>query len=258
MLSEKILERYRVTDGDKFKLKDYDPGDTGDVDFDKKDGKELLEVGVKKLASLQERLYAEGRWAILMVLQGIDTAGKDGAIKHVMSGINPQGCSVHSFKQPSHLELAHDFLWRCNKALPMRGHIGIFNRSYYEETIVVRVHPDLLAKQNIPPKLVTKDIWKERYQDINNFERRLARSGTVPLKFFLNISKEEQLNRLLARVDDPDKNWKFSPYDVAERKLWDQYQPIDLKHIPARSVKSARRPTRFHISPFKGLYSCRG
>ncbi len=239
MLPSKIIERFRVTDGDKFKLKDFDPGDIGDVDFDKKDGKEILEVGVKKLASLQERLYAEGRWAILMVLQGIDTAGKDGVIKHVLSGVNPQGCSVHSFKQPSHLELAHDFLWRCNLALPMRGHIGIFNRSYYEETIVVRVHPDLLEKQNIPPQLVTKDIWKERYQDINNFEQRLARSGTVPLKFFLNISKEEQLKRLLARVDDPDKNWKFSPYDVAERKLWDQYQDVYEDTIRNTATKDA-------------------
>jgi PPK2 family polyphosphate:nucleotide phosphotransferase len=239
MLPSKIIERFRVTDGDKFKLKDFDPGDIGDVDFDKKDGKEILEVGVKKLASLQERLYAEGRWAILMVLQGIDTAGKDGVIKHVLSGVNPQGCSVHSFKQPSHLELAHDFLWRCNLALPMRGHIGIFNRSYYEETIVVRVHPDLLEKQNIPPQLVTKDIWKERYQDINNFEQRLARSGTVPLKFFLNISKEEQLKRLLARVDDPDKNWKFSPYDVAERKLWDQYQDVYEDTIRNTATKHA-------------------
>jgi len=239
MLPAKIVERYRVTDGDKFKLKDYDPGDTGDVDFDKKDGKEILEVGVKTLAKLQERLYAEGKWAILMVLQGIDTAGKDGVIKHVLSGVNPQGCSVHSFKQPSHLELAHDFLWRCTVALPMRGKIGIFNRSYYEETIVVRVHPDLLEKQNIPPKLVTKDIWKERYQDINDWERHLARSGTVPLKFFLNISKEEQLKRLLARVDDPDKNWKFSPYDVAERKLWDQYQEVYEDTIRNTATKHA-------------------
>jgi PPK2 family polyphosphate:nucleotide phosphotransferase len=239
MLPSKIIERFRVTDGDKFKLKDFDPSDIGDVDFDKQDGKEILEVGVKKLARLQERLYAEGKWAILMVLQGIDTAGKDGVIKHVLSGVNPQGCSVHSFKQPSHLELAHDFLWRCNLALPMRGHIGIFNRSYYEETIVVRVHPELLAKQNIPPQLVTKDIWKERYQDINNFEQRLARSGTVPLKFFLNISKEEQLKRLLARVDDPDKNWKFSPYDVAERKLWDQYQEVYEDTIRNTATKDA-------------------
>ena len=239
MLPSKIIERFRVTDGDKFKLKDFDPSDTGDVKFDKKDGKEILEVGVKKLANLQERLYAEGRWAILMVLQGIDTAGKDGVIKHVLSGVNPQGCQVHSFKQPSHLELAHDFLWRCNLALPMRGHIGIFNRSYYEETIVVRVHPELLEKQNIPPKLVTKDIWQERYQDINAFERRLARSGTVPLKFFLNISKEEQLKRLLARVDDPDKTWKFSPYDVAERKLWDQYQTVYEDTIRNTATKDA-------------------
>jgi len=239
MLPAKIVERYRVTDGDKFKLKDYDPGDTGDVDFDKKDGKEILEVGVKKLAKLQERLYAEGKWAILMVLQGIDTAGKDGVIKHVLTGVNPQGCSVHSFKQPSHLELAHDFLWRCTVALPIRGHIGIFNRSYYEETIVVRVHPDLLEKQNIPPKLVTKDIWKERYQDINDWERHLARSGIVPLKFFLNISKEEQLKRLLARVDDPDKNWKFSPYDVAERKLWDDYQKVYEDTIRNTATKDA-------------------
>jgi len=239
MLPDKIIERYRVTNGDKFKLKDFDPGDTGDVDFDKQDGKEILEVGVKKLARLQERLYAEGKWAILMVLQGIDTAGKDGVIKHVLSGVNPQGCSVHSFKQPSHLELAHDFLWRCTVALPIRGRIGIFNRSYYEETIVVRVHPELLEKQNIPEKLVTKDIWKERYQDINDWERHLVRSGTVPLKFFLNISKEEQLERLLARVDDPDKTWKFSPYDVEERKLWDQYQEVYEDTIRNTATKHA-------------------
>jgi len=239
MLPSKIIERFRVTNGDSFRFKDFNPSDDGGVDFDKKDGKEILEVGVKRLAKLQERLYAEGRWAILMVLQGIDTSGKDGAIKHVLSGVNPQGCSVHSFKQPSHFELAHDFLWRCTVALPIRGHIGIFNRSYYEETIVVRVHPDLLAKQNLPPKLVTDDIWKQRYQDINDFERHLARSGTVPLKFFLNISKEEQLKRLLARVDDPDKTWKFSPYDVAERKLWDQYVEVYEDTIRNTASKDA-------------------
>jgi PPK2 family polyphosphate:nucleotide phosphotransferase len=239
MLPAKIIERFRVTKGDGFRLKDFDPGDDGGVDFDKKDGEEILEVGVKRLSKLQERLYAEGKWAILMVLQGIDTAGKDGVIKHVLSGVNPQGCSVHSFKQPSHLELAHDFLWRCTVALPMRGHIGIFNRSYYEETIVVRVHPELLEKQNLPPKLVTDDIWKERYQDINDFERHLARSGTVPLKFFLNISKEEQLKRLLARVDDPDKTWKFSPYDVAERKLWDRYAEVYEDTIRNTATKHA-------------------
>ena len=239
MLPAKIIERFRVTKGDGFRLKDFNPSDDGGVDFDKKDGKEILEVGVKRLAKLQERLYAEGRWAILMVLQGIDTSGKDGVIKHVLSGVNPQGCSVHSFKQPSHLELAHDFLWRCTVALPIRGHIGIFNRSYYEETIVVRVHPDLLAKQNLPLKLVTDDIWKQRYQDINDFERHLARSGTVPLKFFLNISKEEQLKRLLARVDDPEKTWKFSTYDVAERRLWDDYTKVYEDTIRNTATKDA-------------------
>jgi len=223
MLPSEIIDRFRVRKGNGFKLADYDPSDTCGIEIDKKDGKELLEIGVKRLAELQERLYAEGRWAILMILQGLDTAGKDGAIKHVLSGVNPQGCEVHSFKQPSHLELAHDYLWRTTIALPTRGRIGIFNRSYYEETVVVRVHPELLEKQNLPQRLVTDDIWKERFEDISNFELHLARNGTVPMKFFLNISKEEQLERLLARVDDPDKRWKFSPYDVAERKLWDRF-----------------------------------
>ncbi len=223
MLPSEIIERFRVRKGDGFKLADYDPGDTCGLDIDKKDGKEILEAGVKRLSKLQERLYAEGRWAILMILQGIDTSGKDGVIKHVLSGINPQGCEVTSFKQPSQLELAHDFLWRGTVALPGRGRIGIFNRSYYEETVVVRVHPELLEKQNLPPKLVTDDIWKQRYEDINNFELHLARNGTVLFKFFLNISKEEQLERLLARADDPDKRWKFSLYDVEERKLWDKF-----------------------------------
>ncbi|HML90880.1 polyphosphate kinase 2 family protein [Methyloceanibacter sp.] len=226
MLPTKILDRYRVTKGDNFKLKDYPPDDSGNVDFDKKDGQELLEVGVKRLSRLQQRLYAEGRWAVLMVLQGIDTAGKDGIIQHVLTGVNPQGVSVHSFKQPSHLELAHDFLWRAYRRLPMRGRIGIFNRSYYEDVLVVRVHPELLQNQNLPSTLITKDIWKERYQDINDFERHLARNGTVPIKFFLNISKKEQRERLLARLEDPDKMWKFSAADVAERRLWDKYQEV--------------------------------
>lgn len=239
MLSTKIIERYRVTKGEGFKLKDFDPDDSGNVDFDKKDGQELLEVGVRRLSRLQQRLYAEGRWAVLMVLQGIDTAGKDGIIKHVLTGVNPQGVSVHSFKQPSHIELAHDYLWRANRALPMRGRIGIFNRSYYEEVIVVRVHPDLLEKQNLPPELVTKEIWKERYQDINDFERRLARNGTVPLKFFLNISKKEQRERLLARLEDPDKIWKFSAADVAERRLWDKYQNVYEDMIRATATEYA-------------------
>ena len=223
MLPAEIIARFRIDKSSGFKLADCDPGDTCGLDIDKKEAKELLETGVKRLAKLQERLYAEGHWAVLAILQGIDTSGKDGVIKHVLSGVNPQGCEVHSFKQPSSLELAHDFLWRCTVALPARGRIGIFNRSYYEETVVVRVHPELLEKQNLPPKLVTDDIWQQRYEDINNFELHLARNGTVPTKFFLNISKDEQLERLLARIDDPDKRWKFSLYDVEERKLWDKF-----------------------------------
>jgi PPK2 family polyphosphate:nucleotide phosphotransferase len=223
MLPAEIIARFRIDQSSGFKLADCDPGDTCGLDIDKKEAKELLESGVKRLAKLQERLYAEGHWAVLAILQGIDTSGKDGVIKHVLSGVNPQGCEVHSFKQPSSLELAHDFLWRCTVALPARGRIGIFNRSYYEETVVVRVHPELLEKQNLPPKLITGDIWQQRYEDINNFELHLARNGTVPTKFFLNISKDEQLERLLARADDPDKRWKFSLYDVEERKLWDKF-----------------------------------
>ena len=239
MLPAEIIKRFRVESGKGFKLSDYDPNDTSGLDIGKNDGKELLETGVKRLSKLQERLYAEGKWAILALLQGIDTSGKDGVIKHVLSGVNPQGCEVHSFKQPSSLELAHDFLWRGAVALPGRGRIGIFNRSYYEETVVVRVHPELLEKQNLPSKLVTDDIWKQRYQDINDFERHLARSGTVPLKFFLNISKEEQLKRLLARVDDPEKTWKFSTYDVAERRLWDDYTKVYEDTIRNTATKDA-------------------
>jgi PPK2 family polyphosphate:nucleotide phosphotransferase len=223
MLPAEIIARFRVDKGKSFKLADIDPCDTCGLDIDKNDAKELLETGVKRLSKLQERLYAEGKWAILAILQGLDTAGKDGVIKHVLSGVNPQGCEVHSFKAPSALELAHDYLWRCTVALPTRGRIGIFNRSYYEETVVVRVHPELLAKQNLPPKLVTDQIWQQRFEDINNYELHLARNGTVPIKFFLNISKDEQLERLLARIDDPDKRWKFNLYDVEERKLWDEF-----------------------------------
>lgn len=248
MLPSEIIERFRIRKSSGFKLADFDPGDTCGLDIDKKDAKELLAAGVKRLSKLQERLYAEGRWAVLAILQGIDTSGKDGVIKHVLSGVNPQGCEVHSFKAPSTLELAHDFLWRTTIALPARGRIGIFNRSYYEETVVVRVHADLLEKQNLPKKLVTDDIWKQRYEDINNFELHLARNGTVPMKFFLNISKEEQLERLLARIDDPDKRWKFSLYDVEERKLWDRFLEAyedTIRHTatPARAlVCRAGRP----------------
>jgi PPK2 family polyphosphate:nucleotide phosphotransferase len=221
MLPSETIARFRVDKGSDFKL--GDPKDTGGLDIDKREAEELLAALVKRLSELQERLYAQGRWAVLAILQGLDTAGKDGVIKHVLSGINPQGCAVHSFKQPSAIELAHDFLWRTTLALPARGVVGVFNRSYYEETVVVRVHPDLLDKQDLPQKLVTGDVWKERYEDINNFELHLARSGTVPVKFFLHISKEEQLQRLLARIADPDKRWKFALHDVDERKLWDKF-----------------------------------
>jgi PPK2 family polyphosphate:nucleotide phosphotransferase len=239
LLPSEIIARFRIDKGSDFKLGDRDPRDTCGLDIEKNDAKDLLATGIKRLSKLQERLYAQGRWAVLAILQGLDTAGKDGVIKHVLSGINPQGCEVHSFKQPSSLELAHDFLWRASVVLPARGRVGIFNRSYYEETVVVRVHPELLDKQNLPQKLVTGDIWKERYEDINNFELHLARSGTVPIKFFLHISKEEQLKRLLARIADPDKRWKFSLYDVEERKLWDKFTKAYEDTIRHTSTKHA-------------------
>ena len=223
MLPAEIIERYRVRKGDKFRLRDIDPGDTAGLDIDKAEAKEILEAGVKRLSGLQERLYADRRWALLMILQGIDTAGKDGVIKQVMSGVNPQGCHVTSFKAPSDLDLDHDFLWRTTIALPARGRIGIFNRSYYEETVVVRVHPELLARQRLPEQLITPDIWKQRFEDINNFELHLARNGIIPIKFYLHISKKEQLRRLLARIDDPNKRWKFAHGDVEERALWDAH-----------------------------------
>jgi PPK2 family polyphosphate:nucleotide phosphotransferase len=222
MLPTEITKCFRVHKGKKFALADYDPKETCGLDIEKAEAKELLAAGVKRLAKLQEKLYAEHRWSILVIVQGLDTAGKDGVIKHVMSGVNPQGCEVHSFKVPSQIELDHDFLWRSTIALPRRGHIGIFNRSYYEEVLVVRVHKELLDKQNLPPQLITKNIWNERYEDINAFERHLLRNGTVPIKFFLNVSKKEQKKRLLARLDHPDKQWKFNPGDVEERRLWDQ------------------------------------
>jgi len=215
---------FKVTDGDGFRLKDLDPADT--LDFgseDKPRSKELLALGVEALADLQDRLYAQDRWAVLLVFQAMDAAGKDGTIKHVMSGINPQGCSVVSFKSPSAEDLDHDYLWRCMKNLPERGRIGIFNRSYYEETLAVRVHPEFLASQKLPPEVVTKHIWKERFQDIRSFERYLTRNGVVIRKFFLNVSKKEQRRRFLERVDEPKKNWKFSANDAKERAFWDDY-----------------------------------
>ena len=215
---------FRVTDGSKFKLKDVDPGDTLHLDSeDKPKAKDALEMGVEVLANLQDVLYAQDRWSVLLIFQAMDAAGKDGAIKHVMSGVNPQGCQVFSFKAPTSEDLDHDYMWRCLKCLPERGRIGIFNRSYYEETLVVRVHEDFLQKQKLPPELVGKDVWDNRFQDIRNIEKYLARNGTVIRKFFLHVSNEEQRNRFLARLDDPEKNWKFSANDASERGYWDQY-----------------------------------
>ena len=215
---------YRISDGKKFRLKNIDPGDTGDLsDEQKPEAKEALAVGVETLAELQERLYAQDRWAVLLIFQAMDAAGKDGAIKHVMSGVNPQGCQVYSFKSPSPEELDHDYLWRCLKSLPNRGNIGIFNRSYYEEVLVVRVHPEYLQGQKLPPSLITKSIWEDRYEDIANIERYLSRNGVVIRKFFLHVSKKEQKKRFLARIDDPEKNWKFSIADARERGFWDEY-----------------------------------
>ena len=222
--SQKFIGTYRVTNGKKFRLKDIDPDDTGEASAeDKPLAKEMLEAGVEVLAELQDVLYAQDQWSILLIFQAMDAAGKDGAIKHVMSGVNPQGCQVFSFKSPSTEDLNHDFLWRCLKCLPERGRIGIFNRSYYEETLVVRVHPELLAKQKIPPELVTKNIWDERFEDIRNVERYLSRNGVVIRKFFLHLSAEEQKKRFLARLDNSSKNWKFSVADSRERGFWKEY-----------------------------------
>lgn len=220
----KLSKPFRVTDGDKFKLKHIDPADT--LNFkseDKPKAQETLKWGIELLSDLQDKLYAQDRYAILLIFQAMDAAGKDGAIKHVMSGINPQGCQVYSFKAPTTEELDHDYMWRCIKCLPERGRIGIFNRSYYEETLVVRVHQEILNKQKLPPKFITKHIWKERFQDIRNFEKYLTRNGIVIRKFFLHVSKEEQKKRFLDRIDNPDKNWKFSSADVQERGYWNDY-----------------------------------
>ncbi len=215
---------YRVTDGRKFKLKQWDPGDlAGFTSEDKPRAQAALANGVKALAGLQDKLYAQDQWGLLLIFQAMDAAGKDGAIKHVLSGVNPQGCQVFSFKGPSAEELDHDYMWRCLKNAPERGRIGIFNRSYYEETLVVRVHPEYLAGQKIPKRFVTKEIWNERFDDINAFERYLSRNGILVRKFFLNVSRKEQKRRFLERVDNPEKNWKFSSADSKERNLWDGY-----------------------------------
>jgi PPK2 family polyphosphate:nucleotide phosphotransferase len=215
---------FRVTKGDRFRLKDVDPGDTLDLKSeDKPRAKEALAAGVEALAALQDMLYAQDRWAVLLIFQAMDAAGKDGAIKHVMSGVNPQGCQVFSFKAPTTEDLDHDYLWRCLKCLPERGRIGIFNRSYYEETLVVRVHPEFLEKQKLPPDLITKNIWEERFQDIRTFERYLTRNGVAIRKFFLHVSRREQKRRFLERLGNPEKNWKFSANDAKERDCWDAY-----------------------------------
>src|SRR6266576_2326725 len=222
--AQRLSKPYRVRSGKKFRLKDVDPGDTGELQSeDKQRAKEALQTGVEALAELQGMLYGQDRWSLLLIFQAMDAAGKDGTIKHVMSGVNPQGCQVYSFKAPSSEELDHDFLWRCMKYVPERGRIGIFNRSYYEETLVVRVHPEFLEKQTLPPELVTKNIWKERFQDIRNFERYLRRNGVVVRKFFLHVSKGEQKGRFLERLENPEKNWKFSANDIKERAFWDDY-----------------------------------
>ncbi len=238
--ARKFAAPFRVAKGGKFRLKDIDPGDTLHLQSeDKPRAKEVLAMGVELLSELQDMLYAQDRWAVLIILQAMDAAGKDGTIKHIMSGVNPQGCQVHSFKSPSPEELDHDYLWRCMKALPNKGNIGIFNRSYYEETLVVRVHKEYLANEKLPPELVTRNIWKERFQDIRNFERYLTRNGIVIRKFYLHISKEEQERRFMERIDNPEKNWKFSASDVKERQHWDEYMKAFEDMIRNTATKEA-------------------
>lgn len=223
MKLESLAKKYRIDNPDEFRLADYDPGDCCGLEIEKDEAKDMLADSIKRLSDLQEMLYAQDRWAVLSVFQAMDAAGKDGVIKHVMSGINPQGCQIFSFKAPSSQELDHDFMWRTTVNTPERGRIGIFNRSYYEEVLVVRAHPEILARQKLPSKLLGKDIWKQRFEDIRAFEKYQARNGMLIMKFFLHVSKEEQAKRFLERIDDPSKNWKFSFGDVEERKLFDDY-----------------------------------
>jgi len=238
--ARKYADSFRVTKGAKFRLKDVDPADTLDFDADEKpEAEETLRTSVELLKKLQDKLYAQDRWAVLIIFQAMDAAGKDGAIKHVMSGVNPQGCEVSSFKAPSAEELDHDFLWRCAKRLPERGRIGIFNRSYYEETLVVRVHENFLAAQKLPAEVKTKDLWQQRFEAICNFEQYLTNNGIVILKFFLHVSKKEQQERFLARIEDPAKNWKFSINDVHEREHWDEYMHAYEETIKHTATKHA-------------------
>ena len=238
MNKDALAKRYRIEDGKKFRLSEFDPADTWKLKS-KEHAQHWLEQGVARLSELQALLYAQNKWALLLIFQAMDAAGKDGTIKHVMSGVNPQGCQVYSFKVPSDEELNHDFLWRSTKCLPERGRIGIFNRSYYEEVLVVRVHPELLANQKLPTLLVSKDIWSERFEDIAAFERYLSRNGVLIRKFFLHLSKKEQKSRLLSRLEEPEKNWKFSTADLQERKLWNDYQDAYEDMIRRTATKEA-------------------
>jgi len=236
---QKLVHPFRITKGENFRLKDFDPGYTGGMTLDKAQGTELVQLGTKWLADEQDMLYAQDRWSLLLIFQAMDAAGKDSTIKHVMSGVNPQGCQVFSFKQPSAEDLDHDFMWRYVTRLPERGRIGIFNRSYYEEVLVVRVHQEVLQRQKLPPKLVGEEIWDERLADIARFEDYLSRQGTKILKFFLNVSRKEQKKRFVERLDDAEKNWKFSPSDVMERKFWDDYMEAFEQTIRATASKHA-------------------
>jgi PPK2 family polyphosphate:nucleotide phosphotransferase len=240
---KRYVEPFRFDGSGEFHLKSYKTSEKGGLDKDK--AEKILEANKKRLNDFQEKLYAQDRWSLLLILQGMDAAGKDSVIKNIFDGVNPQGCEVTSFKQPSTLELNHDFMWRCVVALPARGHIGIFNRSYYEECLVTRVHPELLAKEKIPRKLITSEIWRERFEDISAFERYLARNGIVVLKFFLNISKEEQRLRFLDRLEQPSKNWKFSMADVTERALWPRYMAVYQDIV--RHTSSPAAP--WHVVP---------
>ena len=238
MKTSKLAKAYRVDDGKHFRLKDFDPADTGEWKSED-DAKDQVQKDIARMADLQAKLYAQDNWSVLLIFQALDAAGKDGTIKHVMSGVNPEGCNVHSFKTPSDTELQHDFLWRTTRHLPERGHIGIFNRSYYEEVLIVRVHSEILQQEKLPPSLVTKKIWEERFQDIHDFERHMARNGTVIRKFFLHLSKKEQRKRFLSRLDEPEKNWKFSAADIRERKYWDDYQKAYEEMIRHTASKHA-------------------
>jgi PPK2 family polyphosphate:nucleotide phosphotransferase len=245
MKIDKLVARHRVDRPDRFRIADIDPRDCAGLAIDKDEAKDMLKEGIARLSALQEKLYAQDRWAVLAIFQAMDAAGKDGVIKHVMSGINPQGCQVFSFKAPSPQELDHDFMWRTTLAMPERGRIGIFNRSYYEEVLVVRAHPEILARQKLPDNLVGKDIWAQRFEDIRAFETYQARNGTLILKFFLHVSKEEQAARFLERIDDPAKNWKFSMGDVTERRLWDDY----MRHYEEMIRETSRAHAPWFVIP---------